>query len=345
MQETPPMLDDGTHGKHPKLLPDGRMSMRKKAVIGAAGVVVATLIGAGVYMALHKSDYSKPTKYKPLSGSNLSVEDSSDALPDSTAINQIDDSSLAQDITTIDTGVTTGDANEAAADTALNDKSKEITVDTSVSGTENATNRLSRLKQRGDQEMGRRLDALNKAIAALNSASHLNAASRDKLNNELGNEVTNLTALRMKLQGETTAAAAAADVSNMFTEYRVYALMLPKARLVRTADAQIAVEQKLADIHTKLQKRISQSEAQGKDVTALTSQLDELESHITAAQDLSNTAETGLLPLQPTDYNTDHGILSSYRDKLKSAHTHNKTAVSLAKEIAISLKNGRRASQ
>jgi hypothetical protein len=338
MPETPPLLEDGTHGEKPKLLTDGRMPLRKKVLIGAFAVVIVVLIVVGTYISLRKPASSSKDNTTS-SVSNASTQNDLDVLPDSTAIGLIDDSSLAQDLTTINTGIIMGDENDTATDTALNDKTKEVSVQTTATGTEKSSDRLARIKARGDEEIARRLDALNRAITAVNGATALSADARDTLSTELGNEVTGLASLRIKLEAETTAPAAANDITTMVTEYRVYALLVPKARLVRAADNQIAVEQRLGDIHTKLEKRISQAETKGKNVATLKSQLSELESHVTAAKDLSNSIETGLLPLQPTDYNTDHSILGGYRDKLKTAHTHNKTAANLAKQIVKGLKS------
>lgn len=313
------------------------MPLRKKIFIGVGGVVAAALIAVGTYTALHKpSDTSKNnTATNSLSGDNSTASNE----PASTPISQIDNSSLAQDLTAINANVTGGDSNDTAADAALNDKSKEITVQTDATGGENANNRLSRIKSRGDAEIARRLDALNRAIMAVSGASNLSDEARDTLNTEIGNEVAGLAALRIKLENETAVAAAASDISNMVTEYRVYALLVPKARLVRTADNQIAVEQKLSDLYAKLKKRAAQTQVSGEGISLLQTKVNELGSQIDAAKTLSNDAEAGLLPLQPTDYNTDHGILSAYRDKLKTAHEHNKTAASLAKEIVKGLKN------
>jgi hypothetical protein len=201
-----------------------------------------------------------------------------------------------------------------------------------------AKTHLTTLKTKGDAEIARRLATLNRLIAVITSAGKLSENAKETLRGEVSNEITGLATLRIKLGNETTVADAAADVSSMITEYRVYALVAPKVQLIKAADEQQAVEKKLADLGAKLATRLTSAKDNGKDVAALQSKFDEMASHVTAAQSISSDVETSVLALQPTDYNSDHAVLGSYRDKLKTARTNIQTAYSLAKEIVTGLK-------
>jgi len=198
--------------------------------------------------------------------------------------------------------------------------------------------RLTTIKTKGDAEIGRRLNTLNQLLVNISDAAKLSAANKQALSQEIGDETTNLMQLRLKLAGETKVTDAAADVAAMVTEYRVYALIVPKVKLVKAADDQQAVEQKFSDLQTKLAARITSAQNSGKDVSALQSKLQDLQTNVAAAQTLSSGVETGVLPLQPTDYDHDHSVLSGYRDKLQTARIDLQNAYNDAKAIIASLK-------
>ncbi|HSX35274.1 MAG TPA: hypothetical protein VLF62_06555, partial [Candidatus Saccharimonadales bacterium] len=182
MPETPPLLEDGTNGKKPKLLGDGRMPLRKQILLGIGGLVAVALIGVGLYIALHKPSYTANNTAKTSTIPNNATDDE---LPDSAPLTDIDDASLAQDLTSITGAVAVGESDDGTAGTVINDKTNEINIKTEAAAGEAAGNRLSRIKSAGDSEIARRLDALNRAITAVNGSPHLSAVNQDALSNEL----------------------------------------------------------------------------------------------------------------------------------------------------------------
>ncbi|HSX33551.1 MAG TPA: hypothetical protein VLF91_04400 [Candidatus Saccharimonadales bacterium] len=208
----------------------------------------------------------------------------------------------------------------------------------SGTNTDQAT-RLTNMKQKGDQEITRRLNALSKLTDKITAAAKLSASDKAALSSEVSSEITGLTTLKAKLDAETTVAGAAADVQSMVTEYRVYALIVPKVQLIKTADDQQAVESKLTDLATKLQARLTTAQTQGKDVSALQTKLTDMNTQIATAQAISAGVEVEALALQPSDYNADHAIVSSYRNRLQTAHQDNQAAYQDAKAIVSGLKS------
>ncbi len=204
---------------------------------------------------------------------------------------------------------------------------------------DNATNRLANIKSKGDSEISRRLTTLNTLSSKISSYTKTSASDKQALTAEVTAEINGLTALKTKLDAETTVAAAASDVSSMVTEYRVYALLVPKVALIKTADDQQAVEAKLQAMASKLQTRITAAKTAGTDVTAMQASLDDLNAKVTAAVAISSSVEQKVLALQPNDYNSDHTVLGGYRDQLKTAHSDNLAAYADAKSIVTALKN------
>lgn len=208
-----------------------------------------------------------------------------------------------------------------------------------ASAAANPTQRLNLIKTRANSEIDRRLGRLHQLSGVITGASRLSSGDKTTLSNEVTAEINGLTSLKTQIQSDTDLDSARIDAQSIFSSYRVYAFVVPKVWLVRVADDQQAVEAKLNTFSGKLQTRINEAQGKGKDVGNLQNQLNDMIAQTQAAQDISSTVEPKVLPLQPTDYNNDHTILSGYRDQLKTAHNDNKTALADAKAIVQALKS------
>lgn len=195
--------------------------------------------------------------------------------------------------------------------------------------------RLQTIISKGDQEITRRLSTLTNKI---NAATKLSASDKTTLSGEVSDTISGLNTLKTKLDAETTIAAARTDVQDIYTEYRVYALVAPKVNLIKVADDQQAAEAKLTALAQKLQTRIATAQQAGKDVSALQSQLSDMTTNVSAAQAISSGIESKVISLQPSDFNSDHALLSGDSAQLKTAHADNKQAYNDAKSIIATLK-------
>ena len=202
----------------------------------------------------------------------------------------------------------------------------------------NTSQRLALIKDRASAEVDRRLAKLNQLDTVMSADARLTPASKMALTEQVSAEISGLTAQKAKVLADTDVDTARIDAQAIVTSYRVYALILPKIWMVRAADDQLAVEDKLNTLGGKLQTRINEAQSKGHDVTALQSALNELQSKTQAAQTLSALVEQKTLPLQPTDYNNDHTLLSGYREQLKTAHADIITAAADAKAVVQGLK-------
>lgn len=181
--------------------------------------------------------------------------------------------------------------------------------------------RLTVIKTKGDQEISRRLSELNKLAAVISSATKLSSTDKTTLSNEVSTTVSGLTALKTTLDNETTLEAAKTDVQSIVNEYRVYVLVVPKVHLLKVADDQLAAAAKLTDAATKLQARLTSLKTSGKDVTTLQTALDDMTTSVATAQKIASSIESGVINLQPSDYNSDHTLLTGDSAQLKTAHT------------------------
>ena len=204
--------------------------------------------------------------------------------------------------------------------------------------TSNEKARLQNIINKGDQEIARRLASLSTFLSKINAATKLTASDKATLTAEVNATIDGLNALKVKLDGETTVAAARTDVQSIYTEYRVYALVAPKVALVKVADDQQVAEQKLQTLIQKFQTRLNAAKAQGKNVSALEAALSDMTQKVNASASASSAIQAKVISLQPTDYNNDHAILSGDSAQLKAAHADNVAAYQDAKRIVAGLK-------
>jgi hypothetical protein len=192
--------------------------------------------------------------------------------------------------------------------------------------------RLTNLKSKGTAEIDRRLANLNSALGKLNASTKLTAANKATLAKQIQDEIAGLTALKAKLAADTELATARTDVASIVSDYRVYALMLPKARLVSSADRFAVAEDKLQTLHDKLAAKPLKDGAND-----VAEKLADMQAKITAAKTISDPLTAQLLAIQPTDYNANHATLVQYRASLKTAQDDLKAARDDAKSVIATL--------
>lgn len=200
--------------------------------------------------------------------------------------------------------------------------------------TTEAAQRLATVIAKGDQEITRRQATLTTLNAKITAATHLTESNKASLSSQVNAEAAGLTALKTKLDSETTVDAAHADAKAIFDGYRVYALIVPKIALIRTADSEQATAARLTSLAAKLQTRITAANKS----TDLQTTLNDMIARANTATTTASTVEAKVLNLQPTDYNSDHAVLSGYRDQLQTARTAIQTSITDAKTIIAALK-------
>ncbi len=202
----------------------------------------------------------------------------------------------------------------------------------------NQQQHLQNIISRGNQEIARRLASLDKLTAKINATAKLSATDKTALTDEVNTTASALTTLKTKLDAETTVAAAGQDASTIVSDYRIYALVLPKVYLVKTADDEQVTDTQLAALATKLQARLTTAQQAGKSVTSLQATLANMTTQTSAAQAIASSIEAKVSSLQPSDYNTDHTLLSGDAAQLKTAHADNVAAYQDAKTIIAGIK-------
>lgn len=200
------------------------------------------------------------------------------------------------------------------------------------------TELLARIKTKGKAEIDRRIESLNKVQTKVTAAEKLTAEQKTALTNELNKQKSGLTELKTKLEAATTVEEAKAVVTSMVSDYRTYALVLPKVWLVTAAEGQAKVELRLETLVGKFQTRIAEAKAKGKNTSGLETALANLKAKLKAAETTTNAVGEKALTLKATDYNADHAVVADQLAQLKAAQTNIAAAVAEAKTIVTDLK-------
>jgi len=203
---------------------------------------------------------------------------------------------------------------------------------------------LQVLKTHGDAEITRRLTSLNAAVTAVGKTTKLTASDKTTLTSQLQAEISGLTALKTKLDAETTLDGARADVQSIFDDYRVFALMLPKVRLIVVDDNFLAVGDAFNTLALNLGSKINTAKAAGKDVTSVQATLTDMEAKLGDAHTKYFGLADKIINLSPSDYNANHALLGTDRDALTAARADFKSARADATLIIAGLKSLKAAS-
>lgn len=165
------------------------------------------------------------------------------------------------------------------------------------------TNSLSRLKARGAQLIKERVNALTSNGKAI-EGSKLTTEQKAVLTSAITTNVNGLTTLGATIASSTDATSTKALVETIFTNFRIYAIVLPQVRLEkRINDLQNHVI-KLNDTFTKIQTKIDAQKAKGKDVTVWQKSLDDAKTLVATDSTKLSALFTQISALKPADYGT-----------------------------------------
>lgn len=193
-----------------------------------------------------------------------------------------------------------------------------------------AEQRLDRIQHAGAAAIERRQTAISTAKSTLANHAAITDADRATLNATLDRTAAGLRGVGQELAGDTTASAALPDYESIFTDYRVYALVLPQVRLTTAADAMTGkVIPRLKQAQAKLQQALNAAPAKNTD--AVKAAMSDLGTKIAAIETQLNGLSSQVLSYSVADYNANHAILAPARSHLRTAASDSAAA---AKDIA-----------
>ena len=204
-----------------------------------------------------------------------------------------------------------------------------ITAGSAFSGAASAATSgsgLTDVKARAAAAISARVTSLNSAITAVNNNKWLTSTDKSTALQTLNNDVSGLTALGQKIQGDTTLSQAVADYRTIFTGYRVYLLALPQIRLAAASDdLSTGVVPHLTDAQTRLQNLLNGKD-QGKNSSSVQAAMADLAKQIQAITQETNGLSGAVLAYTPAQYDANTTILRPARTAIQTARADAKTA-------------------
>lgn len=202
----------------------------------------------------------------------------------------------------------------------------------------------------GNGEIAKRIASLNtlsgKATAQLN-ANHINSTQAGVITGDVSTNESGLQALQTKLDAETTLASARADVLSIYTQFRVYIVVLPRDYHEIWLDILTNVQVTMAGKATTIQNAINAASAlkdndNDGDIATLDAAFSDYQAQLGAATGQINIAN-GLLPeFTPQNYDANpggyKGDWTTFHGDIKAAHSDILAAAADLHKIAKVLK-------
>jgi hypothetical protein len=191
---------------------------------------------------------------------------------------------------------------------------------------------LQAIKDAAHAAITARVTSLNQGITVVNGSTVMGADQATR-RNLMQSDINGLQQLDATIQADTTAAQARADANKVFTDYRIYALVIPVTHQIRAADeiTTVAVPKFNAAAST-LQGVITQ---QGR--TDLQPTLDDMKAQVASAQQATNGLAAQLEGYTPAQWNSNHALLTPSRTSLENARTALRKARQDAKTLVSAL--------
>ena len=199
---------------------------------------------------------------------------------------------------------------------------------------------LANAKARAASDISVRLTTLQQQINLVqHSAPPPSSADATAVLAIMNTDVSGLTALNTKIQGDTTLGGAVADAATIYSAYRVYALVLPQVHLIKASDLVTGqIVPRLQRIDADLQAAIQRAKANGKDVSATTAPMADLAAQITAMTTTLGPVPGQLLAMTPAQCNANHLLVRPVRQDLATARHDLDLAHADAAAVLVALK-------
>lgn len=191
--------------------------------------------------------------------------------------------------------------------------------------------RLTRGKDRANQEIDRRIEGLNKLIDKVRSMKRLTDADKTSLAATVEAEIANLANLKTKIAADTELTVLKTDIKSITQSYRIYALVIPRGHILAAADRIIAIADSMTALGVKLDVRLAEAGAAGKDAVGLQTVLDDYRAKIAAAKVEATAAVTATASLSADQgdeakFQANKKVLADARAKIKAGSENLKAA-------------------
>lgn len=181
------------------------------------------------------------------------------------------------------------------------------------------TTAVDNFKVKADAEITRRTNSLTNLTNKISSMNRISTDTKQSLITEVQTEITNLTTLKAKIDGDASLPTLRTDVQSIVKSYRVYALFMPKIQIISASERVNTIADQILALVPKLQQHILNAQMDGQDVTAMQQALTDLQVKTSDAKIQAKAAQDAVALLTPEGYPDNITTLKSARAKLKIA--------------------------
>ena len=204
----------------------------------------------------------------------------------------------------------------------------------------NAPVKIADRKVKADQEIDRRVEALNQLVTRINQMKKVPTEGKASLTTKAQENITLLTTLKAKIDADTDLATLKTDVKSIAKSYRIFMLILPQIHMVAAADRVSTTVDQLNVVASKLNIRIATAGDKG---TAFITQLADMNAKITEAQTKAQDAINTVMTLVPDNgveaqMTSNKKALEDAKAMIETASADVRDASSIAKTINTGLK-------
>jgi len=193
-------------------------------------------------------------------------------------------------------------------------------VNASASTTVDA--RITLITGKADQEITRRIDALNALSARVNGMVKLSATDKSNLSSLIQTQITAMNVLQTQISTDATAnntSTLKADVKSITASYRIFALILPQGAIEAMSDRALTIVGTMNDLGTKFSARVQAAQTAGNNVTAATTALADFNTKVSDANTQATAAASEVASLAPDNGNAT--VMASNTATLKDARS------------------------
>ncbi|OGF85612.1 hypothetical protein A2Z63_00170 [Candidatus Giovannonibacteria bacterium RIFCSPLOWO2_02_44_8] len=177
--------------------------------------------------------------------------------------------------------------------------------------------RIELIKARANEEIDRRIKALDKLLEHVQKMKRVSDAQKNSTASMVAGEKAKLETMRAKIAADTDLETLKADQRSIAESYRIFALIMPQAAILVAADRIKVIADNLITIGGKLESRINEAKNSGKDVASLELLLADYKAEIANAISKADAAINGVSSLTPD--NGDTAKAASNRAALQAA--------------------------
>lgn len=181
---------------------------------------------------------------------------------------------------------------------------------------------IANAQARADQEITRRITALNALSTRVNAMVKISASDKSSLSSNIATQVMAMNTLQAQIASDAAANSTSSlktDIQSITKSYRIFMLIIPQGAIEAASDRVLDIAGMFTTLSTQLQTRITAAQSAGNDMSASVSALADMNAKVADANTQANAAATEVASLQPD--NGDATIEASNTAALKDARS------------------------